>query len=574
MANKRIKEGKMRRFFLMPLVVTVLLFGCLAPAPAQVDRTAIEEVLSQVERIRGLQADSGVPVDYLTQDQLREKMLSDFEEENPEEEIRTASEIMVMLGFIEPGLDLYKLYIDLYTEQIAGFYDPQEKRMFLISEEQKMGAMDRYILAHELTHYLQDVNFDLMRPPFHDPPEGEEETDDDASFAATCLVEGDAMLSSELWLYKYMSASEMMEMQRESGKFSTEVLDSAPEYVRDGLLFPYREGLAFVRYLQSSGGFARVDFAFRRPPKSTEQIYHPEKYLAGEDPVPVELADISAELGEGWELAYDNVLGEFDVFELFKPYLRESAAKEAASGWGGNNYHYYRGPSGEKLLVQLYAWDSDADAREFVSAYADYLERRFGSGLKMGEPRGAWTVWSGENYLHALKKDGLNVYVLQATDKGPFESALSGLGEGGEQLGEDLLETEPGEGEEVPDFGWLVIAGVAGLFVLGLVLIIIMFILMRRPPALPGPPPSGTYGTGPYPYPPFSPSGQTDAPVSPPPVTPVPGPPGSPRPAPPEASPPASPGSSASGPSSSPTTGPPPGPSSPPPPPPPGSGDT
>ncbi|MGQ9705368.1 MAG: hypothetical protein ACUVS1_12520 [Actinomycetota bacterium] len=493
----------MRLRILLPVVLVLsLLWGTLA-APAQVDRSAIEAILEQMEGIRGLDADSGVPVDYLSQDQLREKMIQDFEEENPKEEIRTASEIMVMLGFIDPGLDLYKLYIDLYTEQIAGFYDPEENRMFLISEEQRMGPMDRYILAHELTHYLQDSNFDLQRPPFYDPPEAEEVTDDDASFAATCLVEGDAMLASQLWLARYMDPSDILEMQRESGEFSTEVLDSVPEYVRDGLLFPYEEGQRFVKYLHDRGGFRRVDEAFSRPPKSTEQIYHPEKYLAGEDPVPLELADLSGDLGEGWELAYDNVLGEFDVFELFKSFLRESEAKKAAEGWGGNVYHYYRHADGEKLLVQLYAWDSEGDATEFVSAHSVYMKRRFGKDLQEGEPRGAWRTWTGGGYIHALKKEGVNVYVLQSTGEGPLEMALAGLGEGGEVLSEELVEGEEEPKSEVPDYGWLVIAGVAGLFFLGIVLIVVMFLLLRRTGRTGGTPPPGGFGPGHYPVSPY-----------------------------------------------------------------------
>lgn len=501
------KGGEMRmRFLLLTGLVLALLAGTVS-ASAQVDRSAIDVVLSQVEGIRDLSADPGVPVDYLSQDQLRERMLQDFEEENPEEDIRTASEIMVMLGFIEPDLDLYQLYIDLYTEQIAGFYDPEENRMFLISEDQDMGAMDRYILAHELTHYLQDSNFDLRRPPFYDPPEAEEVTDDDASFAATCLVEGDAMLTSQLWLYRYMDASDMLEMQRESGEFSTEVLDSAPEYVRDGLLFPYEEGQDFVRYLHARGGFRRVNEAFRRPPKSTEQIYHPEKYLAGEDPVPLELADLGGDLGEEWELAYDNVLGEFDVFELFKPFLREGVAEEAAAGWGGNIYHYYRDGNGGKLLVQLYAWDSERDAEEFISAYSDYLAKRFGKDLEEGEAKGAWRTWTGGGYLHALKKEGVDVYVVQSTDEGPFEAALAGLGESGEELSKELVEGEAEPEGEVRDFGWLVIAGVAGLFFLGIVLIIVMFILLRRPSGGPGGPATGGYRPGPYAGPPHVPPG-------------------------------------------------------------------
>ncbi len=490
------KERAMRRLSLVPVAALVLFLAGASLAPAQVDREAIEEVLEQVEGIRNLRADPGVPVDYLDQDQLRERMISDFEEENPEEEIRTASEIMVMLGFMEPDLDLYQLYIDLYTEQVAGFYDPEEDRMFLISEDQSMSAMDRYILAHELTHYLQDSNFDLMRPPFHDPDDAAEETDDDASFAATCLVEGDAMITSEEWLTRFLDLSDMREMQQESGEFSTEVLDSAPEYVRDALLFPYEEGLSFVRYIHGKGGYASVDRAFREPPASTEQIYHPQKYLDGEKPVPVELEDMAESLGQGWELAYDNVLGEFDVYELFKPYLDDDEASEAAAGWGGNKYHYYRDGGGERLLVQAYSWDSEGDAEEFIEAFAGYLEGRFGKELAKGEARGAWTTWSAGEYLLALKKDGMRVYLLQSTDEGPLQVAMSGLGEGGEEVEEGLLEkARDDEVEEAKRaIGWIIVAGVAVLLFAGIVLIVIMFILLRRPSTPPGTPPYGGYG--------------------------------------------------------------------------------
>lgn len=476
-------------------VLALLLAGSVL-APAQVERATIEEVLDQVEGIRGLRADPGVPVDYLNQDQLRQRMISDFEEENPEEEIRTASEIMVMLGFMEPDLDLYKLYIDLYTEQVAGFYDPEEKRLFLISEEQGMSAMDRYILAHELTHYLQDSNFDLMRPPFHDPEDAAEETDDDAAFAATCLVEGDAMITSESWLSRYFDLSDLREMQQESGEFSTDVLDSAPEYIRDALMFPYEEGLAFVRYIHRKGGYAAVDRAFREPPDSTEQIYHPQKYLDGEKPVPVDLADMSGSLGAGWEQAYDNVLGEFDYYELFKPYMDEDEAAEAAAGWGGNKYHYYRNGSGERLLVQGCAWDSAADAEEFIAAFVRYLDGRFGKELAKGEARGAWATWSAGEYMLALKKDGTRVYLLQATGEGPLQAAIVALGEGGDEIGDGLLEKTKGEEkkETERDIGWIVIAGVAALFVVGIALIVVMFVLLRRPPAPPGTPPYGGYG--------------------------------------------------------------------------------
>ena len=528
----------MKRFSLAGAAFLVLVCLGTGLVLAQVDRAGVEEVLGQVERIRGLQAPPDISVEYLSQDELRERMIQDFEEENPEEEIRTAAEIMVMLGLIEPDLDLYQLYIDLYTEQVAGFYDPEEKELFLISEDRSLSALDRYVLSHELTHYLQDRNFDLTRPPFHDPDEAEEETDDDASFAALCLVEGDAMITAEKWLQENATPSDLVEMRRESGEFSSEVLDSAPGYVRDGLLFPYEEGTSFVRRLYRSGGFRSIDQAFRDPPSSTEQIYHPEKYLAREDPVPVELPDMSGELGPDWELAYDNVLGEFDVYEFFMSSLGEDRAREAAAGWGGNKYHYYREAGGGKLLVQLYAWDSEEDASQFVSAVAADLEKRFRNRLKEEEGRGAWTAWSARDYHWALKKEGLEVYLLQATGRDVLEAAMAALGESGEDIGEELRES--GEEEELRDYGWLVIAGVVPLLALGIVLVVVIFMLTRHPPYAPGWPPYAGHGPrhgGSYPG---APGG---SPWYPPPPHGFVPPPGTPPPAgtaPPETTPPPS----------------------------------
>jgi Zn-dependent peptidase ImmA (M78 family) len=253
----------------LALVITAL---SLSLALAQGDQEVINEVFTETESVRGLQADPGIQVNYLNREQLEQRMLEDFAEENPEEEIDDAERIMVMLGFIEPDLDLEDFYIALLTEQVAGFYDPEDDGLYLISENQSMSAMDQYTLSHEFVHYLQDQNFDLMRPPFHDPDDVEEETDDDASFAATCLVEGDAVLASENWLTKYMDPEDMLDMQMDSGDYSTEVLDSAPPYIYESLLFPYMEGAEFVREVYDEGGWDAINRAYSEPPSTTEQI--------------------------------------------------------------------------------------------------------------------------------------------------------------------------------------------------------------------------------------------------------------------------------------------------------------
>lgn len=491
----------MRRMFAVALLALALAAVPAALATAQGNEAEVEEVLESTSEVRGLEAGPDVKVSYLSTDELEEKMLEEFEEDTPEEDIRNAQDIMVMLGFIPDGLDLKQLYIDLYTEQIAGFYDPEDGSLYLISEDQSMDFMDRYILAHELTHYLQDENFDLSRPPFDDPEDAEVKTDDDASFAATCLVEGDAMLTAEKWMMEAMSSGDFGDLDFGMEDYSTQVFDSSPEYIQDSLMFPYEEGQAFVSYIYEEGGYKAVDKAYSEPPKSTEQIYHPEKYIAGEGPVEVELPDLGGDLG-GWELAYDNVLGEFDVYELFKPYFSSRTAEQAAEGWGGNRYHLYRGGDGELLLVQGYAWDTEKDADEFAAAFVDYLKERFEDGLEEEASSGAWRAWSAGDYELALKKDGKEVFIVQATAAEALDTAVAALGEEGDAIEEGALETERAEGKEEgeeTDLSWVIIGTVIGLLLLGLALVVTMLVLYRRTPKPPAGPggmagPGGPYG--------------------------------------------------------------------------------
>jgi hypothetical protein len=524
----------MRKFFAALIIAIFLVSISCTLVFAQSNQTEVNQVLQEDEDIRQLQAKSSIQVNYLSQDELRQKMIEDFQTELPEDQLLDTQNIMVMMGYIPQGLDLEKLLIDLYTEQVAGFYEVKDKSMYLISQEKtSMSAMDKYILSHELVHFLQDQNFDLNRPPFNDS-DSPVKTDDDGATAATALVEGDAQTTSDSWLVENMSSSDMMELQQQSGQFSTQVLDNAPDYIKDGLMFPYEEGQTFVKYLKRKGGYSAVDAAYKNPPKSTEQIYHPEKYTANENPVDVSLPDDSMQFGEGWTLAYENILGEFDVYELFKPYFTNSTAEQAGAGWGGNKYQYYSNDAGDKLLVQDYAWDTETDAQEFSSAYIKLLDARFKSDLKTEASDGAWQVWSGGGYQLGIKKDGLNTYLLQSTTEEPFQTMMNSIGQTGDPIDESAIggdEIVNPSGSE-KDYKWLIVAGVAGLFALGLILLIVMFVLMRKPPTPPGPP-GGPYGSGYY-GPPGPWGGGPRQGVPPPPVgTGTPPPPGAGMPPPP-----------------------------------------
>src|SRR5262249_5212155 len=154
------------------------------------------------------------------------------------------------------------------------------------------------------------------------------------------LVEGDATLSMTDWQLQNLGPADFTELLQEAaGDPSTAELQSLPAILRESLMFPYIQGLAFVQGLQMAGGWQKVDDAFSTPPASTEQILHPEKYAAGEAPVAVTLAsDLAKKLGSGWTVPLVDTFGEFQlgVWLAGAPGIDKATADAAAAGWGGD----------------------------------------------------------------------------------------------------------------------------------------------------------------------------------------------------------------------------------------------
>src|SRR3954469_18195745 len=148
-------------------------------------------------------------------------------------------------------------------------------------------------MAHELTHALQDQHFDLRR--FDHWPKGES----DSELAAHALIEGDATLAMALYVASNpFRALSFLKSMGATG-IATEELDKAPRALRETLLFPYQEGMSWTRALYKQGGWAEVSKAFTAVPQSTEQVLHPDKYLAHEAPVKVTIPDLTRLLNGG-----------------------------------------------------------------------------------------------------------------------------------------------------------------------------------------------------------------------------------------------------------------------------------
>ncbi len=139
---------------------------------------------------------------------------------------------------------------------------------------------------------------------------------------------------------------------------------AAPPMVQQQLLFPYMSGLQFVAFLRRSGKWAAVDKAWRSPPVSSEQILHPEKYVAHELPVPV-TPSAMAPLGDE---IHRTVLGELLWRVLFETAVDNVEAERAAAGWGGDRAVAYAIGDGKPTVVILSTWDTEMDAKEAENA--------------------------------------------------------------------------------------------------------------------------------------------------------------------------------------------------------------
>jgi hypothetical protein len=348
-----------------------------------------DDIAKSVSKLRGLPVKNAIVRSIMTRDDIMKRILLRMGEDQTDDEMHAEERVYKRLGLLERKVDYKQLSVDLLTEQIAGFYDPDVKQLYLADwipvEEQRM------VMAHEIDHALQDQAFDLLKFMKADKDNG------DAQLARQALVEGDGVaLMIEFMLGEKgggVDAAKLWENDTIVNMMSNgvtsassgEKFDKAPLFMKDALMFPYLSGLKFIARIRKTQKWSAIDAVFAKPPASTEQIMHPDKYDAGEAPVVVKLDPKKLASLKGWTKTYSNTVGELLFSVLLRQHgVDDATAATAAAGWGGDTLIALSPKKTDTdvdslVVIDVSAWDTENDAKEAFAAVTQAITKLAGA---------------------------------------------------------------------------------------------------------------------------------------------------------------------------------------------------
>jgi len=339
--------------------------------------------------------------DETAREDLGKVLVDEWEKEVSPAEFQLDEATWKVLDLIPPEFDLKKAYIKLLTEEVAAFYDPKTKTMHLIREpeakpdakpkkpagllEMIMGRDEGFkkeeaqsVIAHELTHALDDQHFDL------DAMTDATKDDDDATLALSALMEGEATLTMMAVGQADWTGSQIVSTPAEGlGRVMRwispflpmtggETARKSPPVMYESLIFPYLQGLVFCASLTNQGGWAALDRAYENPPISTEQIMHPEKYQGPKSDWPQAVSLGEMKSPAGYKLLGQSVIGELTT----KLLLGRFGGRNASEGWDGDTLAVFQSEKEKSKFACIWmsTWDSPLDAQEFATAIAKRWE--------------------------------------------------------------------------------------------------------------------------------------------------------------------------------------------------------
>jgi hypothetical protein len=325
-----------------------------------------------VEQATGLQFQSPPRSAMRTREQVRAYLIRKLDEELPSSKLDGLETAYRLFGLLPDTLDLRPMLLELYTEQVAGYYDPDSAMLFGVSGADPTQL--RVVVAHEMVHALQGerMNLDSILS---------DKLNNDRLAAAQSILEGQATLAGMKALFPAeVDPTQDPEFWSEyadqirGGQASMPVFARAPLVVREALIFPYLAGAGFMHWWETSPFRDSVPYGPRMP-VSTEQVLHPARYANRDVP-------LSFSFPSSPDVLYEDVLGESEVRVLMAQLTgAREVTIESPVGWGGDRYRVYRTPVGP-ALVWYVAWDDKRSADDFVQRYGGKLRGTHRKGYR------------------------------------------------------------------------------------------------------------------------------------------------------------------------------------------------
>ncbi len=402
-------------------------------APDQIITPAeARELLGMVDTILKFDStDTALPIKHevkralASRDQVQRYLEDHMKSDKDTQRLQRSAVVLQKFGLLPPEFDLKSFLVELLREQVAGYYDPKTKTVYLLNWLEPKAQLP--VMAHELTHALQDQNFGLekwLKDPDSKNLQKEVETDEQTS-ARQAIVEGQAMVSLLDYILapsqqNVVNAPALVEAMRAgmSATADSPVLSRAPMFIREALTFPYNYGLNFEREVEVKRGkeaaFAGV---FRNPPQTTREIMEPQVYLSGERLPPLRLPDYDKLLGHGYKRYDVGSIGEFDVNILLKQYAGKKADTRLASQWRGGYYYAAKPKDNADTLALVFVtkWGSPQGAQQFADVYSAFVPKRYKQARPDGPP--AARSWMTEAGPVTVELQGDVLLVIESLDE-------------------------------------------------------------------------------------------------------------------------------------------------------------
>jgi murein L,D-transpeptidase YcbB/YkuD len=465
---------KLRKFVLVVLFISVVLGGAwsqdqphtpsqppagegtpatqekiVSPKEAKALFRSVDEILQFASQDTGLPIEHKVKRKLTKRDEVQSYIEKSMKDDKDAKRLERSSAVLKKFGLIPRDFDLSKFLVTMLREQVAGYYDAKTKTVNLLNwvdaEQQKP------VLAHELTHALQDQSFGIEKwmkgstenaDNKKNDPSPADIVNDEESSARQAVIEGQAMVV--LMDYSLaptgktmLDAPQIVEALKQgmlTGTADSPAFRDAPIFLKEELTFPYRYGLDFTAALLQAGGKELAYAgAFKDPPKTTREIMEPKTYLAHEKLEPLKLIDMEKDFA-GYDAFDIGAMGEFDVDVLVEQYAGRDKAEVMYPEWRGG-YYFAGRPKGDKTapigVLYVSRWSSAAKAAEFAAVYAKSLAERYqkrqglGTDGKIAEdapPADSWRTlrrrhaWLTEEGVVLIEVRGDEILISESLD--------------------------------------------------------------------------------------------------------------------------------------------------------------